>query len=94
MWGGGDARLERLFASDPHLPKSGTEPFTDFVVREAEPGGGARVSCGPRPLPAVQELLRCRALTNTVIFAPSQSASGQAMDTALAFAGCCWNGGA
>ena len=34
VWGGGDARLERLFASDPHLPKSGSEPFTDFVVRE------------------------------------------------------------
>ena len=34
VWGGGDARLDRLFASDPHLPKSGSEPFTDFMVRE------------------------------------------------------------
>ena len=37
--------------------------------------------------PGVQELLRCRALTNTVLFPPSQSASGQAMDTALAVCG-------
>src|ERR1035437_7431073 len=34
VWGGGDARLDRLFASDPRLPKSGSEPFTEFLVRE------------------------------------------------------------
>src|SRR5262249_12531018 len=37
--------------------------------------------------PAVQELLRCRALTNTVIFPPSQSSSGQAFDAALSSCG-------
>jgi hypothetical protein len=86
VWGGGDARLDRLFASDPHLPKSGSEPFTDFMVREDN-----RIVVldllGASPLPAVQELLRCRALTNTVIFSPSQSASGQVLDTALAACG-------
>lgn len=34
VWGGGDARLARLFNSDPGLPKSGSEPVTDFLVRE------------------------------------------------------------
>lgn len=39
------------------------------------------------PLPAVQALLRCRALTNTVLFPPSSSASGQAFDTAVVITG-------
>ena len=86
VWGGGDARLDRLFASDPHLPKSGLEPFTDFMVREDNRAVVLEL-LRASPLPAVQELLRCRALTNTVIFSPSQSASGQALDTALAACG-------
>jgi hypothetical protein len=86
VWGGGDARLDRLFASDPHLPKSGSEPFTDFMVREDNRTVVLEL-LGASPRPAVQELLRCRALTNTVIFSPSQSASGQVLDTALAACG-------
>ncbi len=86
VWGGGDARLDRLFDSDLHLPKSGSEPFTDFVVRE-ENRTVLLELLRASPLPEVQALLRCRALTNTVIFSPSQSASGQALDTALATCG-------
>jgi hypothetical protein len=37
--------------------------------------------------PAVQEILRCRALTNLVLFTPSASASGQAIDTAIGTCG-------
>jgi hypothetical protein len=86
VWGGGDAGLNRLFDSDPHLPKSGAEPFTDFVVREDNRTVVFEL-LRASPRAAVQELLRCRALTNTVIFSPSQSASGQALDTALAACG-------
>jgi hypothetical protein len=86
VWGGGDARLERLFNSDPGLPKSGTEPVTDFLVREENRSVVLEVLRGSAQ-PGVQELLRCRALTNTVLFPPSQSASGQALDTALAVCG-------
>jgi hypothetical protein len=86
VWGGGDARLDRLFASDPHIPKAGSEPFTEFVVREDNRTVVLGL-LGASPLPAVQELLRCRALTNTVIFSPSQSASGQVLDAALAGCG-------
>jgi hypothetical protein len=71
VWGGGDAGLDRLFASDPHLPKSGSEPFTDFIVREDNRAVALEL-LRSSPLPAVQELLRCRALTNTVIFSPSR----------------------
>src|SRR5439155_26159766 len=37
--------------------------------------------------PVVRELLACRALTNTVIFSPSQSSSGQALDAAISVCG-------
>ena len=92
VWGGGDARLARLFASDPALPKSGPEPFTDFLVREQNRTVVLELLQGSS-LPTVQELLRCRALTNTVIFPPSQSASGQALDTAVAVCGLLLEGG-
>jgi hypothetical protein len=92
VWGGGDARLERLFASDAALPKSRSEPFTDFLVREENRTVALELLRGS-PLPAVQELLRGRALTNTAIFSPSQSASGQALDTALAVCGLLLEGG-
>ena len=39
------------------------------------------------PNPTVQELLRCRELNDTVLFSPSQSASGQAFDAAVAICG-------
>ncbi len=37
--------------------------------------------------PTVQELLRCRGLTGTTLFPPSQSASGQAFDVAVTICG-------
>ncbi len=86
VWGGGDARLDRLFASDSQLPRSGSEPFTKFVVREDNRTVVLGL-LGASPLSAVQELLRCRTLTNTVVFSPSQSASGQVLDMALATCG-------
>jgi hypothetical protein len=86
VWGGGDPRLERLFTSDPKLPQSGSEPFTDFMVREDNRTVVLDLlKASPRP--AVHELLRCRTLTNTVVFSPSQSASGQALDAALTTCG-------
>ena len=86
IWGGGDTGIERLFASDEALPKAASEPFTDFVVREEN-----RVIIlellGTSLQPAVQELIRCRALTNTVLFPPAQSAAGQPLEAALGVCG-------
>ena len=39
------------------------------------------------PSPAVKELVRCRDLTNTVLFPPSFSSSGQAFDAAVSVCG-------
>jgi len=39
------------------------------------------------PSPAVKQLMRCRQLTNTVLFPPSISPSGQAFDAALSVCG-------
>ena len=92
VWGGGDAALERMFGSDAGLPKAGMEPFTDFLVREENRMVVLELLRGSA-LPAVQALLRCRALTNTVMFSPVPSASGQALDTALAVCGLLLEGG-
>ena len=65
-------------------------PGPRAVRRVAGAQGGA--GAGPQVIeasaePAIRELLRCRALTNTVIFPPSSSASGQVFDTAVAACG-------
>jgi len=72
--------------SEKIKPQSVSEPFTEWVVRLENRGRVVdRLSASPNP--AVQELLRCRELTNTVIFPPSQSASGQAFDAAISVCG-------
>lgn len=86
VWGGGDYHLEILFGTDPGLPKTGTEPFTDWLVR-LENRGTVLQLLEASSRPAVQELLRCRSLTNTSVFSPSQSASGQAFDAAVSGCG-------
>jgi hypothetical protein len=87
VWGGGEYHLQVLFATDPGLPKSGWESFTEWVVRLENRSTVLELLRSASQRPAVQELLRCRALTNTVLFSPSESASGQALDGALSIAG-------
>ena len=86
VWGGGDYHIEVLFKTDPRLPRSGPEPATEFLVRE-ENRRTVLVWLEASTQPAVQELLRCRALTNTTLFAPSTTSAGQALDTAVALSG-------
>lgn len=67
-------------------PPSGSEPFTAFIIRPASRTKAIEIlKASTRPI--VQELLRCRALTNTVIFPPSSSSSGQAFDAAVSICG-------
>jgi hypothetical protein len=85
---GGDASpvMQRLFGSDPEPSKTGFESLAEFVVRLENREVVLEFLQGSTSS-AVQELLRCRALTNTVIFSPSMSASGQAFDAAISIAG-------
>ena len=80
---GDDEAVANLFASNPQ-PSS--EPFTDFVVRRQNREAALNFLHASSK-PAVRELLRCRELTHTVIFPPSQSSSGQAFDAAVSVCG-------
>ena len=72
--------------------KSGPVPFTEFVVR-LENRDKVMDLLNASRRPALHELMRFRTLTNTTIFSPSQSASGQALDAALSVCGLLLEGG-
>jgi hypothetical protein len=83
-WGGADAYLDKVFKSGPGSSNAG--PFMGIIIRPENRRKAVEhlrlSSCF-----AVQQLLYCRALTNTVIFPPPQSASGQAFEAALLTSG-------
>jgi hypothetical protein len=81
VWGN-DSTLKRLFGEQTPSP----EPFTSFIIRQKN-REAALAMLGASTSPTVQELLRCRSLTTTTLFTPSQSASGQAFDVAVTTAG-------
>jgi len=86
IWGGSEPHLEILFETESRKPRPTPEPFTDFIVRlENRSRVLALLQASSRPI--VLELLRCRELTNTVLFPPSHSASGQALDAAVSVCG-------
>ncbi|MDQ6632514.1 MAG: hypothetical protein M3Y82_12300, partial [Verrucomicrobiota bacterium] len=62
------------------------QSFTRFVVQSENREKAITLLRGSTH-PAVQELLRCVELTNTVLFPSSLSSSGQAFDTALSIGG-------
>ena len=63
-----------------------TEPFTELVVQSANRAKTLKFLQASSSH-VVQELLRSRTLTNTVLFPPSTSSAGQAFDTALSICG-------
>lgn len=65
---------------------SETIPFTGLIIK-SENRAEALEALNRSASPVVRQLLRCRTLTNTVLFPPSQSASGQAFDAAVAICG-------
>lgn len=66
--------------------EGGSQPVTEFVIHlQNRERVLEYLRASQRP--AVQELLRFRTLTNTVLFPPSQSSSGQALDAALSICG-------
>ncbi|MEO6034224.1 MAG: hypothetical protein ABIQ35_03115 [Verrucomicrobiota bacterium] len=71
-------------SGEPSIHQSA--PFTDLLI-QFENRKKALQLLYVSPDPAVQELLRCRTLTNTVLFPASTSSAGQAFDTALCICG-------
>jgi len=72
--------------SNTNRPTIGGEPFTEFIVR-SDHRTKALELLQASPDPLVQALMHFRSLTNTVLFAPSSSSSGQALDAAVCIFG-------
>ncbi len=85
FWGN-DSRTAGWFPGDLSAPECNELRLSDFMVRQKN-REAALVRLHDSPVPAVAELRRTRSLSNTVLFPPSQSAAGQAYDTAVAIAG-------
>jgi len=81
--------LGALLESNPGDRES---TFTEFIVL-AEPRTKALKWLTASRDPLVQSLLHFRSLTNTVLFPPSLSTSGQALDAAIAIGGLLAEGG-
>ncbi len=92
LWGCPEPRFENIFETDPRRASTRAEPFTEYVIRLQNRGALVQL-LEASPSPAVRELLRCRALTNTAIFPSSRSASGQAFDAAITVCGLLLDGG-
>jgi hypothetical protein len=85
FWGSPSPRLDYLFKK-PSGTNQVLEPFTAFLVRQENRTRALEFLQEARA-PAVQELLRSRNLTNTTLFSPSSSSSGQAFDAAVTLCG-------
>lgn len=86
VWGGPEPRFESIFEPDKRLPDSASEPFTQYVIREPN-RQRVLTQLASSPEHTIQALLQIRGYTNTVLFPPSQSTSGQALDAAISIAG-------
>ena len=86
VWGGADAYLGKIFKMGPAATNANPEAFTEIIVRTQNRAEGLKLLQTSK-CAAAEELLRCRGLTNTVVFPPSTSASGQAFDAALVTCG-------
>jgi hypothetical protein len=82
VWGGPEPHFESIFEKESSLQSPGSDPFTEYVIRRENRERVLGILSVSRR-PAVQELLRIRMLTNTVVFPPSSSSAGQALDAAL-----------
>jgi hypothetical protein len=83
LWGGAAPYLERIFQK--HSPAGNLEvyPIVDILVWE-DTRETLVQALGVSRRPGVQDLLKTRDLTNTVLFPPAKSAAGEPLDTAIA----------
>jgi hypothetical protein len=78
--------LDAMFRIRPDRAGEASLPFTDFVLRR-DNQEKALEFLDASTVSAVQELVRCRELTNTVIFSPSHSSAGEAFDASMTVCG-------
>jgi hypothetical protein len=84
--GGPEPLLESMFGLKTGASNEPPVPFTDFVLRR-ENQEKAMAFLDASSVSLTKELMQCRELTNTVIFSPSHSSSGEAFDAALTLCG-------
>jgi hypothetical protein len=80
------APSKNLFPGGPEVISPAPEPLAPLVIR-LENRDRVLAFLAASTSPGVRELLRCRELTNTVLFPPSSSSSGQAFDAAVSVCG-------
>ena len=83
------ARVSALPPEEPSAVgriRTGSGPFTEFLVQTETREQLLEFLDGSKR-PEVQALLRFRAMTNTAVFAPSESSAGQPLDISIAIAG-------
>jgi len=85
--------LGALLGANPGTPETNAsqtalraEPFTEFIIRSDNRAKTLEL-LQTSASPLVQALRHFRSLTNTVLFPPSSSASGQALDAAVSICG-------
>jgi len=82
----GDKATQENQSDSNFRPEDQDSSFASFIIRR-ENRETALMQLGGSKNPDVQELLRSRSLTQTVMFSPSGSAAGQAFDAAVCTAG-------
>ena len=85
-WGEAIPLWSTQLGRQPEIGTNGTAPITDVALR-FENRDKLLAYLGGSPRTAARELLGLRKLTNTVVFPPSTSPSGQALDAAIAVCG-------
>ncbi|HET7624951.1 MAG TPA: hypothetical protein VFM25_06755, partial [Verrucomicrobiae bacterium] len=86
MLGGDPSGALKLIQPGNPETNRGVLPFTEIIIRR-ENRENVLAALGQSSNPLVRELLDFRNVTNTVLFPPSQSASGQALDAAISICG-------
>ena len=81
--GSEDPLLQQVFSGSA---ATNAEPLTELVIRQENRGPVLEFLRASKHS-SVQELVRCRMLTNTVFFPAATSTSGQALDAALSVCG-------
>jgi hypothetical protein len=89
LWGGAALYLEKIFEKRPPTTNYAVRPFLDVLVPQAA-RDTLLEALGHSRRPGVLQVLETRNLTNTSVFSPARSSSGQPLDgvittTALLF---------